>query len=97
MATKITPEQRRAYVLHKRLSLAYWPKPELNESANRVKGDAAVDRLSIEQLALFFRYIDAGPTYCMVKQRVLSYQALLSLCLSLELQTGTTMRYVPQD
>lgn len=53
----------------KRLSLAYWPNPEKNESASK-SGDAAVDKLTIAELVQFYSECRVGPTYCMVTQRV---------------------------
>ena len=58
------------YPITRKLSLAYWPNPSLNESANREQGDATVDKLTIGELAQFFAEIQAGPTYCMVARRV---------------------------
>lgn len=58
------------YELSRRLSLAYWPRPELNESADRARGDAEVDKMSIGELAQYFSEVQIGPTYCMVARRV---------------------------
>jgi len=63
-----TPKERLANQVSKRLSQAYWPNPEKNESARRAAGDAEVGKLSMEELRVFFKYVDCGPTYCMVKE-----------------------------
>ena len=52
------------------ISRAYWPNPQLNESARREAGDAMVATLTIGQLEAFFNYCTIGPTYCMVKRCV---------------------------
>lgn len=54
----------------RRLSLAYWPNPAANESANVERGDAAVDKLTLGELAQFYSVVQTGPTYCMVTRRV---------------------------
>lgn len=58
------------YEITRRLSDAYCPNPAKNESAHRDAGNAAVDALTIGELAKFFTECKAGPTYCMVKARV---------------------------
>ena len=57
-------------MLVRKLSEAYWPNHGANESANRTSGDAAVDKLTIGELAQFYQEVQSGPTYCMVTQRV---------------------------
>lgn len=56
--------------LSKKLSLAYWPDPAANESANRELGNAVVDACTIGQLTQFYKECDSGPTYCVVTERV---------------------------
>ena len=56
--------------LYQRLTLAYWPNPKLNESAHRESGDAAVDGLTIGEIAAFLQEANTGPTYCVVRRRV---------------------------
>lgn len=60
------------FPISRRLSLAYWPNPAANESANRQQGDAEVDKLTIGELLQFYAENPecCGPTYCMVTRRV---------------------------
>lgn len=62
------PEQPQA--LERRISLAYWPRPVMNESADREAGNSYVDTLSLGELREFFERVNCGPTYCLVKDHV---------------------------
>jgi hypothetical protein len=54
----------------RKLSRAYWPRPELNESADREAGDRTVDGLTLGQLEAFFKHCTTGPTHVMVKRHL---------------------------
>jgi hypothetical protein len=54
----------------RKMSNAYWPRTGFNDSADRISGDAAVDKLTIGELAQFYKECTCGPTYCMVTRRV---------------------------
>lgn len=58
------------YEISRKLSAAYWPNPELNESARREDGDKVVDSLTISELSEFYKEVQTGPTYCMVTRRL---------------------------
>jgi hypothetical protein len=72
-------EEKFAWELARQLSLAYWSKPEKNDSADVPGGNAFVDSLPAHSLNLFFQYVRVGPTYCMVKRRVNEYSWLLQI------------------
>lgn len=63
--------------LARKMSLAYWPNPHLNESADVARGDAAVDALTVGELHQFFQECTCGPTFCMVRRRVAQYRPLI--------------------
>jgi hypothetical protein len=63
----------RALRANRLIDKAYWPRPWLNESADLAKGNAAVDKLSVGDLAAFFKYVTTGPTYCLVKRHCATY------------------------
>jgi hypothetical protein len=56
---------------YQQISRSYWPNPRKNESADRELGNWVVDSMTLGELVNFFGIADAGPTYCLVKERVL--------------------------
>lgn len=62
---------------YQEISRAYWPNPALNESAIRADGNAVVDSMTLSELVEFFKEHEAGPTYCLVKERMLELLDLL--------------------
>lgn len=58
------------YEMARRMGRAFWPNEGANESADRERGNAEVDKLTIGELAQFYGECQAGPTYCVVTDRV---------------------------
>jgi hypothetical protein len=58
------------YEITRKLSNAFWPRPELNESADKTAGNKMVDSMTLSELDQFFEECQTGPTYCMVAWRV---------------------------
>lgn len=60
--------------IYQRLSQAYWPPDKgAGASADRQAGNAAVDALTLGELAAFYQECAphfCGPTYCIVTERV---------------------------
>jgi hypothetical protein len=66
----VVATQRTGLELVRHISSVYWPPGEGNCSAKKVLGDAAVDRLTLGELLVFYTECTTGPTYCMVTRRV---------------------------
>ena len=57
---------------YKEITEAYWaPERGVNPSADIPAGNKIVDHMTLNELTGFFAEYTCGPTYCLVKQRVL--------------------------
>ncbi len=65
-------EKAKADNILSKLSKGYWPNKG-NESARIEAGNAVVDSLSVGELAVFFKNINSGPTYVLVRRHCETY------------------------
>jgi len=83
-----TVKQNPEELLAKQISLKYWPKPEMNESADRIKGDTFVEGLTMKELEDFFTTNKCGPTYYVVRRRVEKFIKIVSQSADYKKQSG---------
>ena len=56
--------------ISQRITLAFWPEPSVNTSADIEAGNAEIDKLTLAELSQFFEECTTGPTFCLVRRHV---------------------------